>query len=64
MSQFLSDPFCGYKYKLLPNDAIISKILERIEKDLEKGSEAERTKWRHIVQLELESTSDFMSRPH
>jgi len=42
---------------------LFSKILERIKKDLEKGLEAERTKWRHILQLELESTSDFMSRP-
>ena len=33
MSQFLSDPFCGYKYKLLPNDAI---ILKNIGEDQER----------------------------
>ena len=70
VSSFLCDSFGDYKNNYYLMMLLLLKILERIMKDLEKGSEAEWTstgvqvKMEALVQLELESTSNSRSNLH
>ena len=47
VSSFLCDSFGDYKNNYYLMMLLLLKILERIMKDLEKGSEAGRTRWMH-----------------